>query len=101
MRHITFVKKILPDGTPCKKCIEVAERMCSDGVLPSVNQVVIADTREVDSPGMLLAQRHAVERAPFFIVEEDGQLEVFDIYFKFKKYLLGKGVELQSTGAAL
>lgn len=101
MRHITFVKKILPDGTPCKKCMEVTERMNSDGVLPSVNQIVIADTRQADSPGMILAQKHSVERAPFFIVEEDDRIEIFDIYFKFKKYLIDKGVELKSITAVL
>ncbi len=85
--HITFVKKILEDGSLCKKCQEVSERMQQDGVTDLVNEVLIADTRDASSVGMQLAAAHQVERAPFFIVEKDGKTQVFDVYFKLRKFL--------------
>lgn len=92
MAHITFVKKILADGSPCKKCQEVAERLQSEGLLDVINHISIADERDPESEGMRLAQQHQATRAPFFLVEQGGQVEVFDVYFKFKKYLAEQGV---------
>ena len=90
--HITVVKKIFADGTPCKKCREVSERMDAEGVLPLINQIAIADERDVDSVGMSLAREHGVARAPFFLVEEAGETHVFDVYFRFKKFLTEQGL---------
>lgn len=90
--HITFVKKIFADGTPCKKCREVSERMNAEGLLQYVNHIVIADERDSESEGMRLAQQHGVARAPFFLVENEGEVEVFDVYFKLKKYLADLGL---------
>ncbi len=90
--HIVFVKKIFADGTPCKKCREVSARMEAEGLLQHVNHIAIADERDSDSEGMKLALQHQVSRAPFFIVETDSDVEVFDVYFKFKKYLADHGL---------
>jgi len=88
MPHITFVKKILANGEPCKKCQEVAERLAIEGLLDSINHIAIADARDSQSEGMRLASKYKVERAPFFLVEEENSsVEVFDVYFKFKKYM--------------
>ncbi len=85
--HITFVKKIMSDGRLCNKCAEVSERLERDGLLEKINYIAVADSKNIDSEGMLLASKHKVERAPFFIVEEaDGQIKVFDVYFKFKRF---------------
>lgn len=84
--HVTFVKKILADGSPCKKCGDVIERLEADGLFDTINKVAIADERDADSEGMRLAQQYQVQRAPFFLLEDNtGQVHVFDIYFKFKK----------------
>ena len=86
--QITFVKKILADGSPCKKCGDVIERLELDGLFHAINKVSIADERDHDSEGMRLARQYNVQRAPFFLIQdESGQVEVFDIYFKFKKAL--------------
>lgn len=90
--HITFVKKILADGELCKKCREVSERLEADGLIEFINHISIADERDADSEGMRLARQHNVERAPFFLVEEDGNVLAFDIYFKFKKFMAEKGL---------
>ena len=86
--HVTFVKKIMADGSLCPKCTEVSERLEKDGLLDKVNYIAIADSNNPDSEGMQLAKKYAVERAPFFLVEsDDGSGEIFDVYFKFKRHL--------------
>ena len=86
MTHITYVKKILVDGSPCKKCKDVSDRLELDGLLDVIDQIAIADERDADSLGMRLAQKYQVTRAPFFLVEdESGTVDVYDVYFKFKK----------------
>jgi hypothetical protein len=88
MSHITFVKKIQSNGELCKKCKEVSDRLERDGLLDVINHIAIADERNIDSEGIRLAKHHHVERAPFFIVEdEDGSIHVFDIFFKFRDYV--------------
>ena len=86
MPNITFVKKILANGELCKKCQEVSERLQQEGLMGIIDQIVIADERDTDSQGIVLAKQHNVSRAPFFLVEEDDDsVTVYDIYFKFKK----------------
>lgn len=93
MTHITFVKKILADGELCKKCQEVSERLNSEGLIDSIDHIAIADERNADSEGVRLAKQHQVTRAPFFLVEnETGDVTVYDIYFKFKKFMAEQGV---------
>ncbi len=98
--HITFVKKILSSGELCKKCREVSERLETDGLIASINHIAIADERDPDSEGMKLARQHKVERAPFFLVEENGEVSAFDIYFKFKKFMAERGA-IQTKSASL
>ena len=98
--HITFVKKILEDGSLCKKCGEVNERLAQDGVSDLINEIAIADTRDNESRGMQLAAQHAVERAPFFIVEHDDDTLIFDVYFKLRKFLTQQGL-LENTNKSL
>lgn len=89
MLHVTFVKKILVSGELCPKCFEVSERLEKDGTLDLINYIAIAEEANPDSEGMQLAAKYNVERAPFFVVEDDetGKVEVFDIYFKFKRFM--------------
>lgn len=88
---ITLVKKVFADGSPCKKCAEVEQKMRESGQLDRVDHTVIAYEADPESPGMLLAAEHSVDRAPFFIVERDGQdPEVYTVYFKFVKDVLNQ-----------
>lgn len=87
--RITFVKKILADGNPCAKCRDVEEKLRETDQLRLINETIIADERDSDSAGMQLAREHQVTRAPFFIVEEEGQEpRVYTVYFKFVKEVL-------------
>lgn len=97
MPHITFVKKILANGELCKKCQEVSDRLTSENLIEHINHIAIADERDAESEGMRLAKEYSVERAPFFIVEDNGETTVFDIYFKFKKYMAQQGVSVKAA----
>ncbi|MBV1884956.1 MAG: hypothetical protein KUG66_01745 [Gammaproteobacteria bacterium] len=91
---ITFVKKIKADGSACKKCAEISQRLEDTGQINQIDEVVIADENNPLSPGMVLADRLKVERAPFFVVEhENGKEDVYTVYFKFVKEVLNQKTE--------
>ena len=86
---ITFVKKIKIDGSPCRKCAEVQSRLEKDGHIDKIDRIVIADERDNNSEGMQLAKQYEVDRAPFFIVENDNSDPlIFTIYFKLVNDIL-------------
>lgn len=86
---ITLVKKILADGSPCKKCGDVLEKLESSGHMAHIDNVLVADQRDPEGEGMALAIKLDVDRAPFFVVEEDGKEPVvYTIYMKFVKEIL-------------
>lgn len=88
---ITLVKKNLSDGSPCKKCADVLEKLTTSGYLSRIDEILVADETDAESPGMQLARRHQVDRAPFFVVEENqGEPRVYTVYFKFVKEVLEK-----------
>lgn len=87
--RITMVKKILADGSPCRKCADVETRLHDGGHLSRIYRVVIADERDPGSEGTRLAQRHNVDLAPFFIVEQDdGTTRVYTIFLRFLREVL-------------
>ena len=86
---ITLVKKILADGSPCQTCIDVLEKLEQSWHMQRIDSVLIADERDPSSEGMVLAKKLNVERAPFFVVETDGQAPVvYTVYLKFVKEVL-------------
>ena len=87
--HITLVKKILVDGSPCSKCADIIERLESSGNMRFINRIIVADQRDENSEGMLVAKQHGVERAPFFVVEkDDGNSVIYTVYLKLVKEIL-------------
>ncbi len=96
--QITFVKKILANGDPCGKCRDIEARLNASGHLDRIDKILIADERDPESPGMLLAQELLVDRAPFFVVDDEGQRNVYTVYFKFLREVLN--VEVTSSQAA-
>lgn len=87
--HITMVKKILADGSPCKKCGEVLAKMEADDQLKFMDDILVADERDPKSAGMLLAKKLGVDRAPFFVVtQDDGSQTIYTVYLKFVKEVL-------------
>lgn len=90
--HITMVKKILADGSPCRKCAEVESRLREGGHLQRIDRFVVADERDPAGEGMQLARRHGVDLAPFFIVEDDdGTTRVYTIFLRFLREVLHGG----------
>ena len=72
--HLTMVKKRLADGTECKKCQEATAHLQSRGLWARIDDIVWADEADPNSPGMVIATRLGVERAPFFVVlDERGE----------------------------
>jgi len=57
--------------------------------MASIDEVMVADERDERSNGMQLARKLGVERAPFFVVEDAGSTQVYTVYFKFVKQVLG------------
>lgn len=91
---ITFVKKILDDGSPCKKCGDVIQKLEATGQIKQIDEILIADTRDPESAGMKLALKLEVDRAPFFVVEEDAKDPVvYTVYMKFVKEVLEQKTE--------
>ena len=87
--HVTFVKKILASGEPCAKCGDVERRLERSGLASRIDHVVVADERDPGSEGMRLAQRHGVELAPFFLVENKGRTTIYTVYLKFVREVFG------------
>ena len=86
---ITLVKKILADGSPCAKCRDVQQKLEENDQLRFIDQTLIADVRDAQSLGMQVAKQFGVERAPFFLVEQEGQEpEIYTVYFKLVKEVL-------------
>jgi len=94
--YITMVKKIMKDGSPCRKCADVSAQLEENNLLGRIDKIVIADERDPNSEGIILAKEHNVDLAPFFVVEEDGQAtKIYTVYFKFVKEVLSKGLTEQ------
>lgn len=87
--NITIVKKIRPDGSLCRKSAEVSNKLDKLNLSDRIDCVVFADEREYSSPGLELARRHGVQAAPFFIVEEEEQTQIYTKYSRFFKEVLG------------
>ena len=86
--HITFVKKRLANGEFCAKCQDVEARLQREGHRERIDEVLIADEADTDSPGQRLARRHGVERAPFFAVREGGETTIHTVYLRFVREVL-------------
>ena len=87
--QISMVKKIKEDGSPCRKCAEVESRLIDAGLMHRIDKTIVADERDPESEGMQLATRYEVDRAPFFIVENEGEApRIYTVYMKFLKEVL-------------
>ncbi|HVU03837.1 MAG TPA: phosphoadenylyl-sulfate reductase [Polyangiaceae bacterium] len=84
--HVTMVKKRLENGEPCRKCAQAEELLKTRGLWGRIDDVVMAEEGNADSPGMKLAARFGVKNAPFFIVkDDDGPETVYESVLKLVK----------------
>jgi hypothetical protein len=75
--HVTMVKKRLKDGTDCRKCVEATAHLEKRGMLDRIDEVVWAIEDDPDSPGIKLGNRLGVDRAPFFVVRDGDNEQVY------------------------
>ena len=93
-RSITMVKKLMPDGSACRKCNDIEARLERDGLLDQIDTHIYMDTEAPSDPGTKLAVKHEVKVAPFFVVHSLGaageEEDVYTAYLKMKKQVFGK-----------
>ncbi|MCI0400456.1 MAG: hypothetical protein L0Z68_04030 [Gammaproteobacteria bacterium] len=100
--HITMVTKIKHDGSPCRKCAEIKDRLEHQGLLHRIDRIVIADERDPESEGMQLAAEYNVTQAPFFVIkEESGITYIYTVYFRFLKEILQRKVAVEEELAEI
>ena len=66
---VIMVKKRLKDGQECPKCQQMTKLLEERGLWHKIDFIVWADEQDPKSEGMLLATKHQVETAPFYIVK--------------------------------
>merc|ERR1712070_1098026 len=91
--NVTFVKKIYSDGSTCQKCDFVWKQIQKDEFEGRIDRIVVADERDPQSEGIVLARKHKVTRAPFFVVVDDKKPDeevIYDVYFQLKKKVFAK-----------
>jgi len=89
---ITMVKKVMENGEECAKCREVTERLKAGKELDLIDSIVFADMRDPGAGGNRLAKEHNIDIAPFFIVEEGGDVKIYKTYMELKKKVLKKAL---------
>jgi len=96
---VVMVKKILQDGSFCRKCKDVQGKLEKDGVEKYIGKTFAVDTREGSSDGSALAEQFGVETAPFFLIkngdDEGGEWKLMRSYLQVKKTLLKAAAEVQ------
>ncbi len=65
---VIMVKKILEDGSICRKCQDVSDKLISDGIDKYISYTAIANMTQKSSEGIVLAKQFDVVTAPFFLV---------------------------------
>lgn len=88
--NIIMVKKILKDGSECKKCKEVSERLEVNDEMQFIDQVAYADVRDPGSEGFQLAINHGMDIAPFFVVSDKGKETVYKTYLELRKKVFNR-----------
>lgn len=100
--HITLVKKVLEDGSSCAKCADVERRLQASGQRHRIDEVLIADERDAGSPGRLLAAELGIDRAPFFVVDDERHgRRVYTVYLRFAREILDQPVADSAEAAEL
>lgn len=99
--HITMVKKRLADGSDCRKCNQATDQLKSRGLWGRIDEVLLADEADPSSPGMQLAAGHKIDTAPFFIVRDGGEEQIYTSVMRLIHDRLGKTVSAQERARAI
>ena len=74
---ITMVKKILADGSPCRKCVQAEDMLRRRKLWDKIDEIVLADERDPTSEGFLRAKTYGVDTAPFFVVKSNDKQTIY------------------------
>jgi len=99
--HVTMIKKRLLDGSECRKCVEASEHLKTRGLQDRIDEVVWAEERDPESSGMVLAAKHGVSAAPFFIVRDAGREEIYTSVLQLIRERLGQTVTAAQHAASI
>ncbi len=88
--EIIMVKKRMEDGSECKKCKEVHDRLEANDELKYINKTVYADVNDPQSEGMKLAAQYNIDTAPFFVVKDSGDSTAYKTYLQLRKNAFNK-----------
>lgn len=99
--QITMVKKILADGSECRKCVEATDHLQSRGLWGEITDIVWARENDPESDGMVLGRQLGVERAPFFIVRDAGTEAVYTSVLQLVRERLNQPVSAAQQAAAI
>ena len=83
---ITLVKKIKADGNLCRKSSDVFKRLQRERLLGYIDRIIFAHETQPSSEGQILAAKYQVDRAPFFIVQQDNNST--QAYTSYSRFLL-------------
>ena len=90
---VIMVKKVLEDGSYCRKCNDVSEKMKVDDVEQYVGYVAEAHVLDPESEGSRLAKHFGVVTAPFFLTrtisdqQKGEEWKVVRSYLQLRKQL--------------
>jgi hypothetical protein len=87
--RITMIKKKLKDGSDCRKCAEATEYLRGRGLWDRIDEVIWAEEGNPTSAGIVLGERLGVERAPFFVVDDESGETVYTSVLQLARRLGG------------
>jgi hypothetical protein len=99
--RITMVKKRLADGSECRKCAEATAHLTSRGLWDRIDEVVWAHEDDPASAGVELAAQLDVDRAPFFIVDDEHGRTVYVSVLQLVRDRLQQPVTIQEQAATI
>ena len=99
--RISMIKKRLADGSECRKCLDATEHLRSRGLWNRIDEIVWADEGDPASIGMQLGAHLDVDRAPFFIVEDEDGRSVYTSVLQLVRERLGQSVSVQEQVLAI
>lgn len=95
--HVTMVRKRMADGSDCRKCAEASEHLRKRGLWHRIDEIVWAQEGDPTSPGAVLGERLGVERAPFFVVRDEGGERVYTSVLRLIREAIGETVSAQEV----
>ena len=85
---VVMVKKRLKDGSDCRRCAQIQERIEKDDFGDQISQTLFVEEGKDDTLGARLSKQFKMRTAPFFVITyEDDRVEAVESYFKLKKML--------------